>query len=321
MGLSLAEQAQSIWSELKFYHDSHPAAEADISGFDWSVQSWELWADLEMRLNLGDFDGLARKVAINRWYCFVNSVFQLSDGRLISQGRPGLMKSGSYCTSSTNSRIRCLMAEIIGAPWCIAMGDDSVEGYTEGAKEKYSALGHTCKQYDPCELDSAGKLLRVNFCSHELSENRFYLTSWPRTLYRYLCNPRPDIGDLQAELGANPHWGRIYAYVSREGPAHKTKQGNAEEAVEYNSRRPEDCHSRGQDDSEWQCPEPASQPAFPTTAADHYCQASETASCRGCYHNAKQSSYQDSTFWPRSDRSPRGAKPSYLGWLFGDDHY
>lgn len=214
MGLSLYEQAISIWRELQTYHDQHPAAEADISGFDWSVQSWELWADLAIRIELGDFESKLRKAAMSRFYCFMNSVFQLSDGTLVEQGLPGLMKSGSYCTSSTNSRIRCLMAELIGAPWCIAMGDDSVEGYVRGAKERYLELGHRCKDYIPCETDPEGALRRVNFCSHELSEEGFWLTSWPKTLFRFLCSPKPEIEDLEAELWGCPQWPRIKKYVT-----------------------------------------------------------------------------------------------------------
>lgn len=214
MGLSLYEQAISIWRELQTYHDRHPAAEADISGFDWSVQSWELWADLAIRMELGDFGSKLRRAAMSRFYCFMNSVFQLSDGTLVEQGLPGLMKSGSYCTSSTNSRVRCLMAELIGAPWCIAMGDDSVEGYVRGAKERYLELGHRCKDYIPCETDSEGALRRVNFCSHELSEEGFWLTSWPKTLFRFLCSPKPEVEDLEAELWGCPQWPRIKRYVT-----------------------------------------------------------------------------------------------------------
>lgn len=213
MGLSLAEQASSIWHDLAYKHQQHPAAEADISGFDWSVQDWELWADLEMRLELGGIKGNLAKICTSRFYCFMNSVFQLSNGDLIAQGKPGLMKSGSYCTSSTNSRIRCLMAEIIGAPWCIAMGDDSVEGFVPDARDKYRALGHLCKDYISCETSGSGALKRVNFCSHELTEKSFFLTTWPKTLYRFLCNPMGDIDDLHAELWGNPKWGKIENYI------------------------------------------------------------------------------------------------------------
>nr|UZM07864.1 polyprotein P2a-P2b [Cymbidium chlorotic mosaic virus] len=243
MGLSLYEQAQSIWSELSTYHDRVPAAEADISGFDWSVQDWELWADLYMRIELGSFGPRLRRAAESRFYCFMNSVFQLSDGTLIEQGLPGLMKSGSYCTSSTNSRIRCLMAELIGAEWCVAMGDDSVEAYVPRAAELYSALGHTCKDYVPCETDSDGKLLSVNFCSHVLKEGEFWLTSWPKTLFRFL-SAEGDLDDLQAELWSCPQWKRIMAYVGAETPTNKV---NGEAQIEATIGEGDGNFGRGSD--------------------------------------------------------------------------
>lgn len=217
MGLSLSEQAESIWKDLEHKHSIESASEADISGFDWSVQSWELEADVEMRISLGSFPAKLANTARARFHCLANSVFQLSNGTMIAQGLPGLMKSGSYCTSSSNSRIRCLMAELIGAPWCIAMGDDSIEGYVENARGKYHALGHMCKDYVPCETDCSGKLLSANFCSHYLSSGKFYLTSWPKTLVKYFSSPAPNFSDLEVELLDSPVWPRIRKYLCRVG--------------------------------------------------------------------------------------------------------
>lgn len=222
MGLAESTQAQAIWRELEFKHSLRAAAEADISGFDWSVQSWELWADVYMRSKLGSFGPKLKSAAWNRTYCMMNSVFQLSDGTLISQDTPGLMKSGSYNTSSTNSRIRCLMAELIGSPWCIAMGDDSVEGYVDGARELYRALGHECKDYIPCPVKPDGSLESVNFCSHFLAKDKFWLTSWPKTLFRYLSGEHESLRELEAELAHSPMWHRIYKYVCAGRPADKT---------------------------------------------------------------------------------------------------
>lgn len=214
MGLSVAEQAQSIFHEVRFKHNRSPACEADISGFDWSVQDWELWADVEMRISLskGICDETANAMR-TRFYCFMNSVFQLSNGTLIEQGLPGLMKSGSYCTSSTNSRVRCLMASLIGADWCIAMGDDSVEAYIQDARAKYGALGHTCKDYVPCSVGPDGTLESFNFCSHFIAEREFHLTSWPKTLFRFLCDGESSYDELHAELHSCPAWPRIVAYL------------------------------------------------------------------------------------------------------------
>ncbi|WCJ13279.1 putative RdRp [Poaceae Liege sobemovirus] len=217
MGLATEAQVSLLWADLKTKHAAHPAAEADISGFDWSVQDWELWADLSMRIELGGFPSLMRRAAISRFYCFMNSVFQFSSGEMVAQVEPGLMKSGSYCTSSTNSRIRCLMAELIGSPWCIAMGDDSVEGWTHNAKEAYSRLGHTCKEYYPCGVNLDGSLARVNFCSHLFTDRASELTTWPKTLFRFLSSPNSDFEDLWTELESSRVWPRISQYLRRIG--------------------------------------------------------------------------------------------------------
>lgn len=222
MGLSESTQAGVIWNQLKYKHSICQAAEADISGFDWSVQEWELQADVEMRIKLGSFDDKVARAARNRVKCLSLSVFQLSSGRLISQAIPGLMKSGSYCTSSSNSRIRCLMAKLIGSPWCIAMGDDSVEGWVENAQDKYLELGHDCKDYVLCQsryVQHGTELSSVNFCSHHISEGKFWLTSWPKTLLRYLSSENPQFSNLEAELSENPMWPKISRYLRRVGLA------------------------------------------------------------------------------------------------------
>lgn len=217
MGLSLVEQSAAIWRDLVHKHSIAPACEADISGFDWSVQEWELRSDVEMRIALSDFPPKLAHAARARFHCLANSVFQLSNGEMISQGLPGLMKSGSYCTSSTNSRIRCLMAKIIDAPWCIAMGDDSVEGYVENAKEKYEILGHECKDYIACEVNPHFELKGVNFCSHYFGNGACWLTSWPKTLVKFFSSPDPRYYDLSAELNGSPNWAKIRRYVRRVG--------------------------------------------------------------------------------------------------------
>ena len=261
MGLSQYEQAQSIWNDLKYKHLGCPAAEADISGFDWSVQSWELWADCSMRALLGNFTPEVKHLAMSRFYCLMNSVFQLSNGTLIEQGKPGLMKSGSYCTSSTNSRIRCLMAELIGSPWCIAMGDDSVEGFVPDAKRKYEELGHCCKDYVACATTAEGALESVNFCSHRIAEKQFYLTSWPKTLYRYLTGQVGSLEDLQAELWSHPMWSKIQAYcVALESRRNKTNEQTCEEEVECDSSGPDRGGANYPSGSCGECPDSETSP-------------------------------------------------------------
>lgn len=108
------------------------------------------------------------------------------------------------------------MGHIIGCEWIIAMGDDSVEAFVPDAVEKYKALGHDCKQYIPCEADDTG-LKKVEFCSHELTAKSFWLTSWPKTLYRFLSKPQDEYDDLVREVSTGPAWHRIDKYLSEVG--------------------------------------------------------------------------------------------------------
>lgn len=216
MGLSKDHQVALLWEDLVRKHRTHPGAMADISGFDWSVQDWELWADLSMRIELGSFPPLMKKAAISRFYCLMNATFQLSDGTLLAQELPGLMKSGSYCTSSSNSRIRCLMAELIDSPWCIAMGDDSVEGWVDDAPRKYAQLGHLCKDYEACPVTPNGDLKEVSFCSHLISKGRAELETWPKCLFRFL-SAYHDVESLELELHSSRRWGQIVRYLRRIG--------------------------------------------------------------------------------------------------------
>lgn len=274
MGLSLEKQGKTIINDLRFKHHRCPAAEADISGFDWTIQDWELWADVEMRIALGNFPEKLANAARIRFACFMKSTFQLSNGILLDQVTPGLMKSGSYCTSSTNSRIRCLMAELIGSPWCIAMGDDSVEGWVEGAMDKYQSLGHICKEYTVCETDVEQNLKKVNFCSHSIGDVT-YLTSWAKTLFRHLSSGNEKFEDIEAELHNNPKWRQIKQYLVQESMSlDKINKSNGddhlEEANEAISTKPS-----------WQRPENETTAESPGSECQNY--HGFGTSCRECY--------------------------------------
>lgn len=107
-----------------------------------------------------------------------------------------------------------------------------MEGFVENAKEKYGELGHTCKDYTLCEVDQSGDLKKFNFCSHEVSDGNFYLTTWPKTLYRFLGSANESYHELEAELLNNPNWQRIKRYLSRVGsvPVFES-EGNATKEV------------------------------------------------------------------------------------------
>jgi len=119
------------------------------------------------------------------------------------------------------------MAELIGSPWCIAMGDDSVEGWVEGAKDRYKSLGHVCKDYKPCKTTISGRLYEVEFCSHVIREGRCWLASWPKTLFKYLSQGNWFFEDIERELETSPSWPKIRHYLVGNTPSpHKILKEN-----------------------------------------------------------------------------------------------
>lgn len=156
--------------------DLSDLAEADVSGWDFSMQSFDFDEDLERRAALnGGKDTVWYAIAKSHFYCMQRKLFVLSSGETFEQQLPGIMPSGWYLTSSTNSYVRNLTSlQVAGVdpsrdPFAIAMGDDSVEPYIdpERAREAYEALGKRCKFYRKIERNGA-----FEFCSTKFSPNQ-----------------------------------------------------------------------------------------------------------------------------------------------------
>jgi len=188
-------------------------ASGDVIGWDWSVKEWELVLDARVRARLSGCAEFGRGI-IRRMYCLARSVFSLSDGTLIAQTIPGLMKSGSYVTSSTNSRIRVALALLLGSNWVLAMGDDCVEHATDDAHNQYARLGHPMKNYDV-----GGD---IEFCSTHFSGENFECAApmnWPKTLYRFFSGgatklKSPEMREqLFYELRGSPELPRIRQWL------------------------------------------------------------------------------------------------------------
>lgn len=161
MGLTLDEQTRALYASIEDRLDS--AMENDVSGWDFSVRSFLLEMEAEARIQLASAapDSSFARIVRNRIYCLSRSVFALSDGTLVMQTVPGMVKSGSYITSSSNSRMRYMLARLIGARWAMTMGDDCVEDYVEGARERYAHFGFRLKSLTRCVNRT------FEFCSHK----------------------------------------------------------------------------------------------------------------------------------------------------------
>ena len=180
-GLSLTndDDLHAIYSKIQNLAKGKPYAEADVTGWDWSVQEWELLEEAEMRCELGNFSPIAANLCRNRFVCVANSVYSMPDGRLLVLRDPGVQLSGCYNTSSTNSRVRVMCALLAGARWGYAMGDDCVEDYNEDAPARYASLGHPLKMY---ELRTD----QFEFCSQIFTSTGAHPADGTKTLYRLL---------------------------------------------------------------------------------------------------------------------------------------
>lgn len=173
---------------------------SDISGWDWCYKPWLEYADCEMRIRLAAINAsspMANAMRV-RSLCALRSVMSLSDGRLFELTYDGIMKSGRYVTSSTNSRARVLLATVIqmqctGSPgFCRAMGDDAGESYAPGAVEAYEGVGFYVKEYVKC-------LTSFDFCSHRFTVDRAMPLTWAKTLFRYISHSDAERDDEMFE--------------------------------------------------------------------------------------------------------------------------
>lgn len=207
VGLGLDDPGiKVLWDEVKAQASHRPVGYSDMKSWDWSVQDWEFDLEVMARLvlNGSQFDSLYGRVLRNRMYCLSLSVFATSDGELIAQQERGVMKSGSYWTSSTNSRIRWMVAWLIGAAWAMAQGDDAGEHMVPNAQAKYRELGHNLKEILPVEdpLGSCG----FEFCSTWMVNGIGYPVSYWKILYRLLHKrPGDPIALAEAEYAMRHH--------------------------------------------------------------------------------------------------------------------
>lgn len=161
-----------------------PRAESDISGWDFSVQDWELVTDSLRRVQSArvPVDSPLARLIINRHWCLANSVFAMPDGSLLAQSVPGSMKSGSYNTAQSNSWIRVWLARNVGSKWAKAAGDDCVEQRNPHAAKGYQAYGRIVKFYKECPSDS------FEFCSRIYYADRTRPIGAVKGLLRLLSN-------------------------------------------------------------------------------------------------------------------------------------
>lgn len=178
----------------------------DVSGWDWSVKAWLLYADYLCRVKLCNGEGSVwAYLARARVLCISRKMFVFPDSTLSSQRIDGIQASGSYNTSSTNSRMRGFLRAVAYVIDClrrgvevdeaefgrfVAMGDDCVEGeLAASAYELISEMGFLLK-----DLAFFEQLEGVEFCSHRwYSDGLARPVNWGKTLFRFAQQPNNPI--------------------------------------------------------------------------------------------------------------------------------
>jgi len=195
IGLSTDEDGANLVKKIDRMSSNKPVALSDVSGFDWSVQEWEILLDAKARCMLQDANPVITKLIMNRAHSICRSVWATPDGTMYAQLIRGVVKSGTFNTSSTNSRIRVILAWLIGAAWALAMGDDCIEEPVDGASEMYAKYGHPLKMYEVREEKGI-----IEFCSHDFnrSTGEYIPVDPTKSLYTLLAKAKNGKLDPQA---------------------------------------------------------------------------------------------------------------------------
>jgi hypothetical protein len=225
IGLTTDEDFKKIAQLIK---EIQKPIQTDVSGWDWSVQHWELMTEMLTRLRLfANVHPLFRSVLLSRAYLVSFSLYSLSNGELYSMEGGGVQLSGSYLTSSGNSRMRILIHVLANRRFggAIAMGDDCIDS-GEDLVARYANFGHTLKFAEPCTNE-------IEFCSHiiKVDQNRDYITHYPINPGKSMCNllnqkpsidspqmleqflefirHHPNYDQLVDEVGRDPFWRKL----------------------------------------------------------------------------------------------------------------
>jgi len=183
--------------------DQYQPASTDVSAWDWSVTDWMLEDDATYRVMVAGGEGSGwEKLVYAQHYCISHKVFVLPSGEMFGQTEGGVLPSGCFNTSPTNSHMRHILASHVQiglngfVDWTrnegAQMGDDAVERYVDGMFEEYVALGFTVKGVAKHPVGE------YSFCSTSWSGDwRGSPEGWKKTLFRYLSHP---IGSYDVSL-------------------------------------------------------------------------------------------------------------------------
>jgi len=176
---------------------------SDVSGWDRS-QSHD-WLKEALQIVLSKMRGteeqkrLYTNIAYNWLVNMTNAVFVGPDGSLLMSIVAGLMPSGAYPTTLFNAIARALAAFYAGAVEAKCVGDDTIEWHLDGClqdlQQKYAEINLVLRDI------KTNKERDFEFCSHRFFYDGSWktaLTSWPKTLLRFLTQNKPNADLLLA---------------------------------------------------------------------------------------------------------------------------
>lgn len=206
----------------------------DVSGWDWSLLLFLFDAAADVQCDRykrgGCLTERLENAVRNSIYSLATGLWMTSDGLILAQTILGIMKSGSLITAELNSIMRVLASFTALEPggdlqkaYAISMGDDCLE---DPQPRDYSSLGLRIT-----DVFFAGPREEFEFCSHmfDPQSNTAALTSWPRTLYRFLSQKSRDpalLYQLHYELRHNQNWPDILDFIQWVGWSPQTLQRN-----------------------------------------------------------------------------------------------
>lgn len=189
---------KSLFEWFRSRQAEYRLASTDVSAWDWSVAGWMLEDDAHYRVQVvgGEDSGWA-KLVFAQHYCVANKVFVLPSGEMFAQTESGVLPSGCFNTSSTNSHMRHGLASNVQIglgefhEWSRAegaqMGDDAQERFVDGMGDEYVRLGFTVKGVSLCLPDN------FSFCSTSwCGAWNGSPEGWMKTLFRYLSKPQDE---------------------------------------------------------------------------------------------------------------------------------
>ncbi len=214
-GLSTDEQQQQLYRILKALHPQ--LVTSDVSGWDWNFKAWQFWAEYIRTLMVWGYDfeyaydcayapnfanmTPAVKLAWFRTQFLSYNYFGLSDGTLLTHGPPGIQKSGSLKTLSSNSSQRSLLALLVFGEDANAMGDDAIEAWHRSSFDpdlftaEYLTWGFILTDVKLVKGDEP-----LDFCSHLLYSDRAVPANQAKMTFKYLHSHLKDTVEQKLQI-------------------------------------------------------------------------------------------------------------------------